>query len=176
MIKFESDEQHPFQKAAAIAHPEFSIDILQMKLHNNDDPFNNQNEQEELGSFNIQIKVRSGKVTKTIEKFVLGNRWAGETRTCNEYDAFMSITDQGRLPRELLVDLLGNPIFTAEGTALGQCTANSEEWSNLINSGDVKFINAVFNEYNGDKIALMGLRSYWKIVVKTGLRWARSSR
>ena len=172
MLKFESDAEDPFQNTAVLPDPEFSLRILQMKLHNNDDQFNNQNEQEELGSFDIRIKVTAAKVTKTNEIFLLGNQNIGETRTCNEYDAFLSITDQGRLPRELLVDLLGDPIFIAEGNVLGDCSANSPEWSNLINSGDVKFINAVFNEYNGDKIELMGWRSYWKIAAKTGLRWA----
>ena len=140
-----------------------------MKLHSNGDTVLNVGQQGELGNIRIILKITLGNVDTLIERLALGNTQTGEAEVCKERNAFMSITDQGRLPSELLVDLLGDPIFTADGTEPGKCTANSHDWSNLINSGKVKFLNAAFHEFHADYIAKAGWRSYWRIIVKTGL-------
>ena len=164
-LKFESDRDNPFQE---VAHQtsEFAIRILDMKLHNNSNP----DQQGEIGKFDILLKIKSGEVTKTVEKYFIKKNSGTDDEVCKKYNTFKSITDQRRLPEELLVDLLGDPILTAEGTEQGQCsTENLPDWSNFINSGNIKFVNAAFTDYNGEKIVMMGWRSYWKIIVRTGL-------
>ena len=167
-LKFENDHESPLDKVADETS-QVSLRMIDMKLHSNGDTVLDVHQQGELGNFRIILKITSGNVETLIERLALGNTQTGETEVCKEWNAFMSITDQGRLPRELLVDLLGDPIFTADGTEPGMCTANSEDWSNFINSEKVKFLNAAFNEVHADFIAKAGWRSYWKIIVKTGL-------
>ena len=165
-LKFESDKENPFQEIENGG--DFSIWMMDMKLHNNSDTPSQLNRQGELGNFRIILNFKSGTVTKTTERFALGNIQTGETEVCKQHNAFRSITDQGRLPKELMVDLLGDPIFTAEGTVSGKCTyQNAPDWTTFVKSEEVKFLNAGFN--TNHKAAPMGWKSYWKIVVKTGM-------
>ena len=162
-LKFETDIQNPLNEVADVAG-EFMIRI-RIQFHS--DSTTNHGL---LGNVEDAYKIKGGKITKTMEKLQVGDD--AENVGCTQYDTFLKIAEQGRLPTHIKIDLLNDAIMTAERTYqtnhanINQCSALSEQWANLVTSGNIKFIDATFRDNNFDNIQKMGWRCYLKIGFK----------
>ena len=167
-LKLESDKTNPLDEVADLTN-EFMIRI-ELNL------YNDVTMDEELARISSGYKIREGNITKTMETLAMRNVDGGGTKIeCTEYNKFLKIAEEGRLPKHIEVDLLNESVITGEKiyktshlrSPRTKCVELSPLWSSFVTAGSIKHMNAAFSDNNGENIDRMG----WKCFLKVSTKW-----